>query len=267
MRSVIYNKDSRNMDEIEDESVSLVVTSPPYNCGKKYDTYTDSVDWKIYELMLHDVFGLCYEKLRQGGKICVNVANLGRKPYIQLNCLVGNILTDLGFHLKGEVIWIKPGNNCSTAWGSFQSCENPCLVDWHEYIVVGAKGWDDAAKKTISLSPRIEGSISDITKDEFMKFTHSTWRFATSRSDYHPVVFPEELPYRCIKLFSYPKDIVLDPFAGIGTTPITAKQNNRIGIGYEISPQYCRIANFNLNDAKYQKKLDKFETNVKEAGS
>ena len=179
-----------------------------------------------------------YRVLVNGGRACVNVANLGRKTYIPLSDYIGRIMTDIGFNKRGQIIWDKAASSGgSCAWGSWQSAANPSLRDVHEYILVYSKG---------SLS-RKKGKDT-ISKEDFLEWTKSIWKMKTESAKRvkHPAPFPEELPHRLINLYSFENDIVLDPFMGSGTTAVAALKNNRRYIGYDISEEYVRIANERL---------------------
>jgi len=248
---IIYNTDSRNMKEVEDKSIQLIITSPPYNVKKSYDNHKDSMPFKKYLSMLNDVWKECFRVLCDGGRICINVANTGRKPYVPLHAYIAKQLVKLGFLMRGEIIWNKGASvGSSTAWGSWRSASNPTLRDVHEYILVFNKG---------SFKLRNERK-SDINRDEFLGFTKSIWEFPTVQAKKigHPTPFPEELPRRLIKLYSFPKDIVLDPFIGSGTTAIAAKKLNRFYIGYDISKKYCRLAEKRIKETFSQKRLKDF---------
>ena len=203
-------------------------------------------DYVAYLEMLGDVFAECARVLEPGGRIAVNVANLGRKPYRSLAADVTAILQDdLGLLLRGEVVWVKgKGATGSTAWGSFQSAANPVLRDLSERIVIASKGRFDRAvgrPERTTLGMPHENTIS---KAEFMEATLDVWHIApeSAKRVGHPAPFPVELPGRCIRLFTYADDVVLDPFMGSGTTAVAAVQNDRRFLGYETDPQYAELA-------------------------
>lgn len=231
--NVILNKSSEEMLELPDNCVSLMVTSPPYHVGKEYDTDTD---FDEYLDLLHTVFSECYRVLQPGGRAAINIANLGRKPYIPLTTYCDAICQDIGFLPRGQVVWQKgEGANGSCAWGTFNSAKNPVLRDIHEYVLVFSKGQFGKPYK----------GESTLTKEEFMEYTLSVWRInpASAKRIGHPAPFPVELPERLIKLYTYKDDLILDPFIGAGTTAIAAKQNGRHYIGYETDADYCALAN------------------------
>ena len=238
LENVLINGDSKSMP-LPDNCVHLVVTSPPYNASKAYD---EDLSLTEYLSMLHDVFAECYRVLAPGGRMVVNVANLGRKPYIPLTSHVNLIMHDIGFMHRGEVIWDKSASaGSSCAWGSFQSASNPCLRDIHEYLLMFSKG---DYKLPRSKSERAEGRIDTIGKDEFIQQTKSIWSFATESAKRvnHPAPFPVELPKRCIEMFTFVGDVVLDPFLGSGTTAVAAKMSGRKYVGCDLSAEYCAIA-------------------------
>ena len=187
---VIFHQSSEVMDELPDCSIHLMVTSPPYNVGKDYD---EDLSLDEYLAFLRRVWKEVYRVLVPGGRACVNVANLGRKPYIPLNGLIAKEMTDLGFLMRGEIIWDKASSaSTSTAWGSWQSATNPTLRDTHEYILVFSKGSFRRDK--------MDGRVSTISKDEFLEFTKSVWEIPSesARKVGHPAPFPVDLPYRLI---------------------------------------------------------------------
>ena len=199
LHNIIINGDSRKLP-IPDNCVHLVVTSPPYNASKAYD---EDLSLTEYLGLLHEVFSECYRILAPGGRMVVNVANLGRKPYIPLASHINLIMHEIGFMHRGEVIWDKSASaGSSCAWGSFQSASNPCLRDIHEYMLMFSKG-DYKLPRT--KSERAEGRIDTIGRDEFIQQTKSIWSFSTesARRVNHPAPFPVELPKRCIEMFTF----------------------------------------------------------------
>ncbi len=248
LENTIVHGSAERMDEIPDNSVHLMITSPPYNVTKEYDrdlSLTEYLD------MLRRVFSEVYRVLVYGGRACVNVANLGRKPYIPLSDHISRMMMDIGFLMRGEIIWDKgAGAGVSMAWGSWKSASNPVLRDVHEYILMFSKG-TFSRRKT-------EGKEDTITREQFMEWTKSVWRFnpESARKVGHPAPFPVELPYRLIQLFSFTGDIVLDPFMGSGTTAIAALQSGRKYVGYEIDEGYVKLAEERIASSGERLKLD-----------
>jgi site-specific DNA-methyltransferase (adenine-specific) len=248
--------DARQMDVVTDESVALVVTSPPYFAGKQYEEELEQegvpASYAEYLQLLTDVFAECKRKLEPGGRIAVNVANLGRKPYRSLSADIIRILQDdLGLLLRGEVIWRKgegAGGNC--AWGSFRSPANPVLRDVTERIIIASKGRFDRAK------PRAERELlglpfeNDILAEDFMADTLDVWDIPpeSARRVSHPAPFPVELPARLIRLYTYANDLVLDPFMGSGSTLVAAAQLERRYVGYDTDATYVDIARLRVRD-------------------
>lgn len=231
----IFHHSSEIMDELPDCSVHLMVTSPPYNVGKDYD---EDLSLEEYLSFLNTIWKEVYRVLVPGGRACVNVANLGRKPYIPLNGFIAKDMARLGFLMRGEIIWNKAASaSTSTAWGSWQSATNPTLRDTHEYILVFSKGSFRREK--------MDGRESTISKDEFLEFTKSVWEFSSesARKVGHPAPFPVELPYRLIQLYTFLGEVVLDPFMGSGQTALAALKTGRHYLGYEINDEYLNLAN------------------------
>lgn len=229
----IYNHSSTDMVEIPDNSVHLMVTSPPYNVGKEYD---NDLTEQEYSDLLYSVWQEVHRVLVPGGRACVNIANIGRKPYIPLNAIISRQMIDIGYLMRGEIIWQKSASaGTSCAWGSWKSASNPVLRDTHEYILIFSKG---------QYSRPAQGRVSTISKEEFLEFTKSVWTFPaeSAKRVQHPAPYPVELPRRLIQLYTYQNDIILDPFIGSGSAAVAAIRNRRRYIGYDISEEYVGIA-------------------------
>ena len=230
----IFCKSSENMEELSENSIHLMVTSPPYNVGKEYD---QNLTFTEYREFLRKVWKEVYRVLVPGGRVCINIANLGRKPYIPLHVYIIEDLVEIGFLMRGEIIWNKGTSaSPSTAWGSWLSAKNPTLRDIHEYILVFSK---DTFRRE---NP--EKRESTISKEEFLEFTKSVWTFpaVSAKKIGHPAPFPVELPYRCIQLYTFKGEVVLDPFIGSGQTAIAAIRTGRYFVGYEINKDYVELA-------------------------
>ncbi len=228
----IYCHTSEDMHHIPDASVALAFTSPPYNSGKDYDRDLEATE---YFGLIARVGAEVFRVLKPGGRYVINIANLGRKPYIPMHAYFYLIHMNIGFLPAGEVIWQKgKGANGSCAWGSWLSARSPRLRDIHEYLLVFVKERFDRPDK----------GESDITRDEFMSSTLSVWEVQpeSAKKVGHPAPFPVELASRVIKLYSYVGDVVLDPFSGSGTTCVAAKKLHRHWVGYDIVPEYCTLA-------------------------
>jgi site-specific DNA-methyltransferase (adenine-specific) len=244
---VIHVGDARDMSAVPGASVALVVTSPPYFAGKEYETALGEGhvpgDYLDYLSMLRDVLAECVRTLEPGGRIAVNVANLGRRPYRSLAADVTTILQDdLRLLLRGEVIWQKQrGASGSCAWGSYQSPANPVLRDTTERVIIASKGRFDRVGR--SASPGEPGGAT-IPGDEFMEATLDVWEIPAESATRvgHPAPFPVALVERCIQLFTYDGDVVLDPFMGSGTTAVAAVNTGRRYVGYDTDPEYVRRA-------------------------
>jgi modification methylase len=281
----IYCDDARKMAAIPDGSVQLVVTSPPYNVAKDYTDHNDSLALEEYLDMLAAVWRECHRVLVRGGRLCINVANTDRKPYLSLVSLIDEQLrtSECTWLHRGHIIWDKGASaGISTAWGSFARSSNPTLRDVHEYITVWCKDQlrlDGGGPTGISgnefvawtrsiwrpedglkdLQRKIESKLADARrrgKDDAWiaesiarsvwaqaaDGSESIWSMTTETSVDHPAPFPEELPRRLMLLYTQPTDVVLDPFMGSGSTAVAAVMEGRHYVGYEISAEYCRIA-------------------------
>ncbi len=234
----IYCASSEAMTQLPDNGVALAFTSPPYNVGKDYE---GDLSFDDYLALIGNVAREVYRVLRPGGRYVVNIANLGRKPYIPLHAFFYQLHMACGFLPMGDIIWRKArGASGNCAWGSWQSAKAPRLRDIHEYLLV-------FAKQDYSRPDRGE---SDVGRDEFMDATLSVWEIpaASARRVGHPAPFPVELAERVIRLYSYVDDVVLDPFAGSGSTCVAAARNGRHYIGYDVDPEYCALAEQRLRD-------------------
>ncbi len=238
-RNQLFCKSSELMTELPDNSVHLMITSPPYNASKDYD---DNLSLDEYLGLLKRVWQETYRVTVPGGRVCINIANLGRKPYIPLHSYLIEDMQDIGFLMRGEIIWNKASSaSPSTAWGSWMSAANPVLRDIHEYILIFSKD---------SFSRKREERENTIGKEEFLEWTKSVWIFpaVSARKIGHPAPFPEELPYRLIQLYSFKGDVVLDPFAGSGTTCLSALKSERNYIGYDSNQDYIELANRRIRE-------------------
>jgi site-specific DNA-methyltransferase (adenine-specific) len=231
--------DAKNIiPRIPDRSIDLIVTSPPYNFGHSYaqDPHDDTREWNEYFKNLLVIWQECERVLKPGGRIAVNVQPLF-SDYIPTHHIISRQLADLGLLWKAEILWEKNNYNAKyTAWGSWKSPSMPYIKYTWEFIEVFAK---ETHKKT---GPRED---IDITADEFKEWVLGKWSFPPEirMKDYdHPAMFPEELPRRLLKLFSYRNDIVLDPFNGVGTSSLVAWKLGRRFIGIDVSRRYCDTA-------------------------
>ncbi|MDD3678040.1 MAG: site-specific DNA-methyltransferase [Dehalococcoidales bacterium] len=237
-------KSSEQMVELPDNSIHLMVTSPPYNVGKEYD---EDLSLAQYRQLLKNVWSEVYRVLVPGVRVCINIVNLGRKPYIPLHSYIIEDMQSLGFLMRGEIIWNKAaGSSPSTAWGSWLSPANPILRDIHEYILVFSK--DTFSRK------RLLGRESTINKEQFLEYTKSIWTFSaeSARRIGHPAPFPIELPYRLIQLYTFKDEIILDPFCGSGSTCIASVKTGRHYIGYDIDEKYINVAKKRIKEYNQQ---------------
>jgi modification methylase len=239
VRDEVFEKSAEEMVELADNSIALMVTSPPYHVGKDYDrtgTFDDYLDF------LETVFAEVHRVLQPGGRAVVNVANLGRRPYIPLSHLVTARMLDIGFLMRAEVIWRKGrGASSNCAWGSWRSATNPVVRDVHEYCLCFSKGRFD----------RVARGTSTIPAEDFMQSTLSVWDVPSESATrvQHPAPFPVELPRRFIELYTFAGDLVLDPFLGSGSTAVAAIRSGRHYVGYEIDGDYATTARRRIADA------------------
>lgn len=231
VRDQLFLQSAESMDQLPDNSVALMVTSPPYHVGKDYDS---DATFEEYLDMLEAVFAETHRVLQPGGRAVVNVANLGRRPYVPLSHHVTQRMHKVGFFMRGEIIWRKAkGASGNCAWGSFQSPANPVIRDTHEYCLCFSKGRFDRV---------VKGKVT-ISRDEFLDLTLSVWEFPpeSAKRVNHPAPFPVELPRRFIELYTYEEEVVLDPFMGSGTTAVAAMQTGRHWVGYETSEKWAEV--------------------------
>ena len=242
----IFCSSSEKMDELPDNSVHLMLTSPPYNVSKEYD---DDLSLKEYLGLLNSVWRETYRVLVPGGRACINIANLGRKPYIPLHSYVIEGMHKINYLMRGEIIWNKAASaSPSTAWGSWLSAANPVLRDIHEYILIFSKG---------TFSREKDNQENTIKKEEFLEWTKSVWTFpaVSAKQIGHPAPFPEELPHRLIQLYTFKDNIVLDPFVGSGSTCLAAVKDKRNYVGYDLNPEYVNLAEKRIHDYTQQLEL------------
>lgn len=253
----LFVGDARLMsaEQVTDRSVALVVTSPPYFTGKEYEEVISAGEepfaYGQYLDMLREVLSVCTQKLEPGGRLAINVANLGRRPYRSLAADVTAILQDdLGLLLRGEIVWRKArGQSGSCAWGSYRSPANPVLRDLTERVVVASKGRFDRAISRGERQQRGLPHLATISAEEFMLATLDLWEIPSASASRvgHPAPFPVDLPRRLIELYTYAGDLVLDPFIGSGTTAVAAQQSGRHYVGFDIEPAYIELAQHRLS--------------------
>lgn len=232
----LIHDDVLTTTRVNAESVDLVVTSPPYNVDIQYNSHKDDVSYADYLEFSRKWMSRCFEWLKDDGRFCLNVPldkNKGGQQSVGAD--LTTIAKEIGFHYHSTIIWNEGNISRRTAWGSWKSASAPYVIAPVELIVVlYKKNW----KKTSG------SKISDIERNEFMDWTNGLWVFngESKKRIGHPAPFPIELPRRCVKLFSYVDDVVLDPFSGSGTTLIAAVTNNRKGIGIDVDRKYCELA-------------------------
>lgn len=233
---IIYKDDILKTKFVEKDSVDLIVTSPPYNVDIKYNSHNDRMSYDDYLGFTKEWLSKCYSFLKDDGRFCLNIPLDKSKGGHQSVCAdITTIAKQVGWKYHSTIIWNEGNISRRTAWGSWLSARAPYVIAPVEVIVILYKNqWR-----------KVSGSgKSDITKREFMEWTNGVWNFSgeSKKKIGHPTPFPVELPRRCIKLFSFVGDTVLDPFLGSGTTLIACVQTGRKGIGVEIDKNYCEIA-------------------------
>ena len=223
-------------DDIPNESVDLIVTSPPYNVDIKYNSHDDQITYEKYLEFSHKWLLRCFEWLKDDGRLCLNIPldkNKGGQQSVGAD--LTTIAKKIGYKYHSTIIWNEGNISRRTAWGSWLSASAPYVIAPVELILILYKNnWKKNEKRQ-----------SDITKDEFIEWTNGLWTFqgqSKKGAGGHPAPFPVELPKRCIKLFSFVGDVVLDPFMGSGSTMIASILHNRKGVGIEIDNEYCVIA-------------------------
>lgn len=232
----IYNEDILKISSIPHNSIDLIVTSPPYNIDIHYSSHPDNLTYSDYLEFTKKWVKKCFELAKDDGRFCLNIPLDKNKGGQQSVCAdITKIVKDIGWKYHSTIIWNEGNISRRTAWGSFMSASAPYVIAPVEVILIlYKKNWKKASGS----------KKSDITKQEFMAWTKGIWNFngESKKRVRHPAPFPIELPRRCIKLFSYVGDTVLDPFLGSGTTLIAAYLNKRKGIGVDIDKKYCNLA-------------------------
>lgn len=241
-RFMLIHGDVLNTRLVQDDSVDLVVTSPPYNVDINYNSHKDDISYAEYLEFSQKWMKRCHAWLKDDGRFCLNIPldkNKGGQQSVGAD--LTTIAKKIGFQYHSTIIWNEGNISRRTAWGSWKSASAPFVIAPVELIVVLYKNkW----KKTSG------SKISDVSRDEFMNWTNGLWSFngESKKKVGHPAPFPVELPRRCVKLFSYVDDVVLDPFCGSGTTLIAAVNNHRKGIGIDIDKKYCELARKRILD-------------------
>jgi len=262
----VVNGDFGKDNLIKDGTVDLIVTSPPYNVGIRYDEYDDGKGYKdSYLPFITQCLKKCLAVLKEDGRLCLNISmtikrdgDVEQGEQLSVYSDILQIAKELGFKHHTTIMWLEETQAKKSAWGSWASASAPYVTNPLEVIVVLYKGvWK-----------KLNKGENDIKEYDFARWVHGVWRFNGEMPERvgHPAPFPVELPYRCIKLFSYVGDVVLDPFLGSGTTLIAAQQNKRLGVGIELSKDYCELAVKRIKEETglYQKGLTNYLQNYKE---
>jgi len=241
-----FNKNALQYLHDNNIKVDLIFTSPPYNAGLKYDNYNDSKPIKEYIAFLEQFLGVSDKILNDGGRIIINIRDIkiaSGSRYPPFVTFFQKLCVEQGYKYRGVHIWYKGREESSTAWGSWRSCANPSIIDLFEYVYVFQKSGERTKKNY------------QIDKEEFIECDLGIWKIRPVKKIHgknknnkagHPCPFPVELAERAIKLYSYPHDIVLDPFGGIGSTSMAAYNCGRNSLSIDISKEYSRLAYENL---------------------
>jgi site-specific DNA-methyltransferase (adenine-specific) len=249
--STIINDDVLTTSAIEADSIDLIVTSPPYNVDIKYNSHKDDVSYSDYLEFSEKWLRRCFDWLKEDGRLCLNVPldkNKGGQQSVGADFT--HIAKTIGYQYHSTIIWNEGNISRRTAWGSWMSASAPFVIAPVELILILYKNrW----KKTSG------SKKSDVTRDEFMNWTNGVWTFngESKKKVGHPAPFPLELPKRCVKMFSYVGDTVLDPFMGSGTTLLVAAMHGRKGIGIDVDKGYCKLAQQRIHGSSelFQEKL------------
>ena len=237
MLNKIYQGDCREIIRgLENNSIDLVVTSPPYNVGVDYGQYEDSIPMPDYRLMVKDLFVVLDCKVKNTGRVCINVSLKNENGIVDIPSIIKEEADNIGWEQRFEIIWNKGSSESSSAWGSWRSPSSPRPIFNHEYILVFDVG--DEKKE----------SEKTLEKEEFMEYVKSVWNITPETSSEHPAPFPKEIPRRLIKLNSYKGDVVLDPFIGSGTTAVVAEKLNRDWIGIDLNKDYVEMSYDRIDD-------------------
>ncbi|MGD1004771.1 MAG: DNA methyltransferase [Methanoregulaceae archaeon] len=259
MKQQFFNEDILDVP-IEDESVHLIITSPPYNVGINYDKHEDNKPYQEYLSWLTEVFVHLKKKLVNGGRLCINIAPTGIKKFTPIHHDLITNLRNEDYNFVGEILWYKQNMKSRTAWGSFRSPRRPYVLPSWEYIYVLQKGTflENGESKKEFVKP-------DITSDEFVRFSDGFWNISPETAKKgHPVPFPEQLIYRLIKLYSYPGNTVLDPFGGSGTVAAVCAKNGRNSVYVDISQKYHEMAQNRVANLKSKCPYCKSEHYIKD---
>jgi site-specific DNA-methyltransferase (adenine-specific) len=232
----IFNDNVIQTKAIENDSVDLIITSPPYNVDIKYNSHDDKISYDEYLEFSRKWMTRCYDWLKKDGRFCLNIPlDKNKNGQQSVGADLTTIAKKIGFKYHSTIVWNEGNISRRTAWGSWMRASAPFVIAPVELIVVLYK---ESWKKTSG------SKVSDISRDDFMNWTNGLWTFQgeSKKRAGHPAPFPIELPHRCIKLFSYVGDVVLDPFLGSGTTLVAAISDKRKGIGIDVDLEYCKLS-------------------------
>ena len=233
---LIFNENVTTTEAVEKNSIDLIVTSPPYNVDIKYNSHDDKISYEDYLEFSRKWMSRCFEWLKEDGRFCLNIPlDKNKNGQQSVGADLTTIAKKIGFKYHSTIVWNEGNISRRTAWGSWMRASAPFVIAPVELIVILYK---ETWKKTSG------SKVSDISRDDFMNWTNGLWTFQgeSKKRTGHPAPFPIELPHRCIKLFSFVNDLVLDPFLGSGTTLVASVLDNRRGIGIDVDLEYCELA-------------------------
>ena len=231
MLNQIHQGDCKDIiSDMEDDSIDLVITSPPYNVGVEYGEYEDNIPMSEYIVMIEDLFFTLNQKVKNTGRVCINVSLKNENGIVDIPSIIKEKAKTVGWDLRFEIIWNKGSSESSTAWGSWLSPSSPRPIFNHEYIFV------------FDIDDEKRESKQTIKKEKFMNIVKSVWTINPETSSSHPAPFPKEIVRRLIQLNSYEEDVVLDPFIGSGTTAVVAEKMNRNWVGIDVDEDYIEMS-------------------------
>lgn len=251
MKHIIYNGNSSKLSFIDDDTIDLIVTSPPYYNAKEYSHWSAMKD---YLEDMNKVFTECFKKLKPGRRLCLNISDIPTKSesgvkWLPLGAYLINECEKIGYELVDRIIWFKTPI-MGFQYGSLPFPPSPLICDSMEYVYIFRK----PGKSDYKYLNLVNKNASKLAREEYAEYTKQIWSIRRVRLkdnlNGHIAPFPLELPHRCIKMYSFVGDTVLDPFGGSGTTAVAAMKLKRNSIMSEINKEYCSLIKNNLLESK-----------------